>query len=44
MKGSRLTFAGQPAVIAQEVTRGDEVLSLRNASGFPLWAAAGRGW
>ena len=44
VKGSRITFAGQPAVIAQEVTRGDEVLSLRNASGFPLWAAAGRGW
>lgn len=40
VKGSRITFEGKPAIIAAEVTKGDEVLTLRDASGFPAWS----GW
>jgi len=40
VKGSRITFNGKPAIIAEEVTKGDEVLTLRDANGFPVWS----GW
>ena len=40
VKGSRITFGGKPAIIATEVKKGDEVLKLRDDSGFPLWS----GW
>ena len=40
VRGSRITFVGRPALIAAEVKRGDEVLTLRDANGFPAW----RGW
>ena len=40
VKGSRITFGGTPTIIAAEVTKGDEVLKLRDESGFPVWA----GW
>jgi hypothetical protein len=40
VKGSRVTFEGKPAIIAAEVKKGDEVLVLRDASGFPVWS----GW
>ncbi len=40
VKGSRITFAGNPAIIAGEVKKGDQVLVLRDASGVPVWA----GW
>jgi hypothetical protein len=40
VKGSRITFQGKPAIIAAEVKKGDEVLTLRNESGFPVWS----GW
>jgi hypothetical protein len=40
VKGSRITFEGKPAIIAAEVKKGDEVLTLRDASGFPAWS----GW
>jgi hypothetical protein len=43
VKGSRVTFQGQPALIAQQVTVGDEVLQLRDATGRPAWAAWRRG-
>jgi hypothetical protein len=38
--GSRITFQGKPALIAAEVRKGDEVLKLRDDSGYPVWA----GW
>lgn len=38
--GSRATIQGQPALIAAEVRKGDEVLKLRDAAGVPVWA----GW
>lgn len=40
VKGARITFEGKPALIAAEVKKGDEVLTLRNADGFPVWS----GW
>jgi hypothetical protein len=40
VKGSRITFEGNPAIIAAEVRKGDEVLILRDANGVPMWA----GW
>jgi hypothetical protein len=40
VKGSRITFEGKPALIAAEVKKGDEVLTLRNTDGFPVWS----GW
>ena len=40
VKGSRITFNGQPAIIAMEVKKGDSTLILRDANGFPAW----RGW
>jgi hypothetical protein len=40
VKGSRITFGGKPAIIAQEVEKGDQVLRLRDEGGFPAWS----GW
>ena len=40
VKGSRVTLAGKPAIIAAEVKKGNELLKLRDESGFPVWA----GW
>ena len=39
VKGSRVTFGGKPALIASEVRKGNEVLSLRDEAGFPAWMA-----
>jgi len=40
VKGSRITFEGKPVIIAAEVKKGDEVLGLRDANGYPVWS----GW
>jgi hypothetical protein len=40
VKGSRVTIAGKPAIIAAEVKKGDNVLVLRDSQGIPAWA----GW
>lgn len=40
IKGSRITFDGEPAIIAQEVRKGDAVLVLRDDNGYPVWS----GW
>lgn len=40
IKGSRITFDGKPAIIAAQVKKGDEVLTLRDADGYPVWS----GW
>jgi hypothetical protein len=40
--GSRVTVAGKQAIVAQMLKRGDISLTLRNASGVPEWAGAGR--
>ncbi len=40
VKGSRIIFQGKPILIASEVKKGNEVLPLRDANGFPVWS----GW
>lgn len=40
VKGSRITYAGKPAIVAAEVRRSDGILRLRDENGFPVWA----GW
>lgn len=40
VKGSRITFDGKPAIIAEEVKKGDATLKLRDENGFPVWS----GW
>jgi hypothetical protein len=40
VKGSKITFDGKPTIIAMEIKKGDDVLKLRDDSGFPVWA----GW
>jgi hypothetical protein len=42
VKGSRVTFAGKPALIAAEVRKGNAVLTLRDDDGFPAWSAMRR--
>ncbi|HLH32894.1 MAG TPA: DNA-binding protein [Terriglobia bacterium] len=35
--GSKITMMGKPAVIAREVKKGDQVLTLRDEKGLPVW-------
>ncbi len=39
VKGSRVSFDGKPAIIAAEVTKGDQTMKLRDSDGVPVWAA-----
>lgn len=43
IKGSRIMFAGKPALIAAEVKKGDETLILRDSAGSPAWSGWRRG-
>lgn len=40
VKGSRVTIADKPAIIAAEIKKGDSTLVLRDSAGIPAWA----GW
>jgi hypothetical protein len=40
VKGSRVTYNNAPAVIAQSIGKGDDMLLLRDAQGMPNW----NGW
>jgi hypothetical protein len=40
--GSKVTLAGQDVLIAREIKKGDQVLILRDAKGFPLWSGRSR--
>jgi hypothetical protein len=40
VKGSRVAFEGEPAIIAAEIRDGDDTLTLRDAAGVPAWS----GW
>ncbi len=45
VKGSRIIFQGNPAIIATEVKKGEFILKLRDKSGFPAWSGwRRRGW
>lgn len=41
--GSKITFNGSPAIVAAEVKKGNETLTLRNEAGIPVWAGSGMG-
>jgi uncharacterized protein YcfJ len=41
--GSRVTVDGQPAIIAAQVKKGNEVLKLRDDNGVPAWSRGQRG-
>jgi hypothetical protein len=40
VKGSRITYKGKPAIIAAVVTKGNDILVLRDVNGIPVWS----GW
>ncbi|MBD2338032.1 DNA-binding protein [Calothrix sp. FACHB-156] len=40
VKGSRITFAGQPTIIAAQIKKENQILKLRSDDGIPIWA----GW
>jgi hypothetical protein len=40
--GSKVTISGEDVLIAREITKGDQLLTLRDAKGFPLWSGRGR--
>ncbi|BAY22489.1 hypothetical protein NIES2100_22520 [Calothrix sp. NIES-2100] len=40
VKGSRITFAGQPTIIAAQIKKDNQILNLRSDDGIPVWA----GW
>ena len=42
VKGSRINYAGAPAIIAAEVVTGDQTLNLRDQSGIPVWSSGQR--
>lgn len=39
--GSRVEVRGKPALIAQSVKKGDQTVTLRDASGVPAWSRRG---
>ena len=41
--GSKVTMNGQHVVVAREVKKGDQVLTLRDANGVPQWSGGTRG-
>jgi hypothetical protein len=43
IRGSRVTFAGNPAIIASEVQKGSDTLKLRDEAGVPVWSGWRRG-
>ncbi|HQH99906.1 MAG TPA: hypothetical protein PLF54_11465 [Deltaproteobacteria bacterium] len=43
VKGSRVTFGGKPAIIAGQIKKGNESVTLRSDSGVPVWAGWRRG-
>lgn len=36
--GSQMTMASQEFVAAREIKKGDQILTLRDSNGFPLWS------
>lgn len=40
VRGARVTFQGEPVIMASVVTRGNQTMRLRDESGRPVWSAA----
>lgn len=43
VQGSRVSYQGKAAIIARQVKKGDETLTLRDEAGVPAWAGQGKG-
>lgn len=43
VEGSRVSMDGKPVIIAREVRKGEQVLTLRDGAGIPVWAGRGGG-
>jgi hypothetical protein len=43
VEGSRVAFDAKPAIIARQLKKDGQLLTLRNAAGIPAWAAHGGG-
>jgi hypothetical protein len=41
VEGSRVTDEGKPAIVARQIKKGNETLTLRDAAGVPAWAGHG---
>lgn len=41
VRGSRVTVGGGPALLAARVTKGQQVMVLRDSTGLPAWRGAG---
>lgn len=37
VRGSRIVYAGKPAIVAAQVKKGEQVMTLRKDNGVPLW-------
>lgn len=37
IEGSRINLDGETAIIARQIKKGNEILTLRDENGFPLW-------
>jgi hypothetical protein len=42
VRGSRITFDGKPAIIAAQVKKGSQSVTLRDDNGLPAWRGQGR--
>jgi hypothetical protein len=40
--GSKVKLGGQDVILAREIKKGNEVLTLRDPKGFPLWSGRAR--
>ncbi len=40
--GSRITYQGSPAIIASEIKKGDNTITLRDKNGYPVWSGSKR--
>ncbi len=38
--GSRITYQGNPAIIASEIKKGDDTITLREKNGYPVWSGS----
>lgn len=41
--GSRVSIAGAAAILAREIRKGEQAVTLRDAQGFPSWSRGPRG-
>ena len=42
VKGSKIQLNGADIILAREVKKGEQTLTLRDAKGFPVWSRRGR--